>query len=99
MEERCPEISAQSYLCTVDELDDVIAVKKRVQPPNSGLSDNGRSMNSNKLLRVKFVLQTLNRLPRNVGPGYCVNHNVFVGSFDPEYLVNRHEDKATLNSN
>jgi hypothetical protein len=99
VEERCTEISAQRHLSTVNQLNDVIAMKKRVQSPDSGFTDNCRSMNANKLVRVKFALQTLNRLPRNVGPGYCVNHNVFVGSFDPEYLVNRHEDKATLNSN
>ena len=54
MKKRGAEISAQGYLRTVDELYDVIAVKERVQPPNSGLADNGRSMNANKLLRVKF---------------------------------------------
>ena len=96
MEERCTETSAQGYLRTVDELDDVIAVKERVQSPNSGLADNCRSMNANKLLRVKFVLQTLNRLPRNVGPGCRVNHDVFVRRFDPEDLVNWHENKTTL---
>ena len=99
VKKRCAEISAQGYLRTVDELYDVIAVKERVQPPNSGLADNCRSMNANKLLRVKFVLQTLNRLPRNVGPGSRVNHDVFVGRFDPEDLVDRHENKAALISN
>src|ERR1700678_3850646 len=74
-------------------------MKKRVQSPDSGFTDNCRSMNANKLAWVKFALQTLNRLPRNVGSGRCVNHNVFVGRFDPKNLVNRHENKTALNSN
>ncbi len=99
MEERSAETSAQRYLRTVDELDDVIAVKERVQAPNRGLADNCRSMNANKLLRVEFLLQILNRLPRNVVPGCRVNHDVFVRRFDPEDLVNWYENKTTLHPN
>jgi hypothetical protein len=55
VKKRCSKASAQSSLCSIDELYDVITVKKRVKPSNGGLTDNGRSMNANKLLRVALV--------------------------------------------
>jgi hypothetical protein len=56
VKKRCAEISAQGYLGTVGQFHDAIAMKERVQSANGGFADNCRSMNADKMLRVKFVL-------------------------------------------
>src|SRR5579864_4654114 len=56
-------------------------------------------MNAHKLSGIKLVLQTLNRLSRNMRAACRVDYDVFVGCFDPEDLVDWHEDIPALLSN
>ena len=53
-------------------------------------------MRPDKFSWVELVFEALNRLPRNVRSSRCVDNDIFVGCFNPDDFVDRHEQDALV---